>query len=587
MLQFSWVLAPFIAPVVLLPPILWVLLQNREYPRLSVETVMLLAAAAVFWSLSDAVRLAVVDAVLKRWLYAAYFVGAFVVIISLFAFAIDYSDHKKWRRPRRFVPLLAPFSIAGLLAIFNVGGLTFRNLRTTTVNGLSVLVVDWGPMFYVAHLAAYVAIAVSVFLFLSYERTNRHYRGQVASILAAAAVPWGLNAAYLLGLTQVNYTGAGFALSLPLASLMIFRYRILDIVPVARTAVVDQMQTGFLVLDYNGTVVDLNDRVCDILGVDTETLLGKSLRDLSMAYPAIGDAHNKGEHGTFSVEHADDTRHYQVDVSKVTDQAGEDRGSVILFQDVTELARARAKLRDRTAELEDQNERLEDFAHMLSHDLRNPLSIARGQLELARIDREDDERLEKVADAHARIDELIDDVLALARQGQAVTDPERLDLGTVAETAWENVDTGQATLQVLADSDVAADRSQLTQLFENLFRNAIQHGGQAVTVSIGDLPKGFYVEDDGPGIPEDERDKVLDKGYTTDADGTGMGLTIIQTAAEAHHWDVIITEGTDDGARFEFGGVAADPSQVGDDDDVSETDPAETVSDGGTRHDGQ
>jgi Signal transduction histidine kinase len=69
------------------------------------------------------------------------------------------------------------------------------------------------------------------------------------------------------------------------------------------------------------------------------------------------------------------------------------------------------------------------------------------------------------------------------------------------------------------------------------------------------MTDGFYLADDGPGIPEEDRDRVLDRGYSTTADGTGLGLAIVATVAEAHGWTVSVTDSIGGGARFEFTGV--------------------------------
>jgi signal transduction histidine kinase len=88
---------------------------------------------------------------------------------------------------------------------------------------------------------------------------------------------------------------------------------------------------------------------------------------------------------------------------------------------------------------------------------------------------------------------------------------------------------------------------------ENLFRNSVEHGGSTVTVTMGSLPgeSGFYIEDDGPGVPPDDRTDVFENGYTTEENGTGFGLSIVQTIFEAHGWNVSLTEGTEGGARIE------------------------------------
>jgi len=212
------------------------------------------------------------------------------------------------------------------------------------------------------------------------------------------------------------------------------------------------------------------------------------------------------------------------------------------------------QVRARERDLARQNERLEEFASVVSHDLRNPLTVAEGRLELAR-EECDSDQLDEVRRAHERMSALIDDLLTLARDGEAVGEFESVDLGTLVEGCWQSVDGADATLVTESDATIRADGSRLQQLVENLMRNAIEHGGEDVTVTVGALNDGFYVEDDGTGISESDRDAVFEAGYSTTGDGTGFGLSIVERVADAHGWAVRVTDGADGGARFEITGV--------------------------------
>jgi PAS domain S-box-containing protein len=207
-----------------------------------------------------------------------------------------------------------------------------------------------------------------------------------------------------------------------------------------------------------------------------------------------------------------------------------------------------------TAELERQNDRLKEFASILAHDLRNPLNVATGEVDLAR-EEHGSNRLDRVAANLDRMEALIDDVLALARDGETVTETEPVDLGATVERGWRNVATADGTLAVETNARIYADGSRLQQLLENLLGNAIEHVGEEVTVTVADLDDGFYVEDDGPGIPDAERDDVFESGYTTSGEGTGFGLAIVREIAGAHDWTVAVTDGETGGARFEITGV--------------------------------
>jgi PAS domain S-box-containing protein len=249
-------------------------------------------------------------------------------------------------------------------------------------------------------------------------------------------------------------------------------------------------------------------------------------------------------------------------------------------------------LQRREDELARQNERLESFASVVSHDLRNPLSVARGYLDLAReaaTEGAEDPtpHFERVENAHGRMNRLITDLLALAREGQSVGRTEAVDIGPTARRAWEAVETTDAVLDVGDDRTIAADGERLASLFENLFRNSVEHGSTSsrpeaddavehgsrerkteteaeeavcrssvhVRVGLLDDSDGFFVADDGPGIPPDERDAVFERGYTTGESGTGFGLSIVRGIAEAHGWTVEATESESGGARFEVRGV--------------------------------
>lgn len=212
------------------------------------------------------------------------------------------------------------------------------------------------------------------------------------------------------------------------------------------------------------------------------------------------------------------------------------------------------QIRMRQQELKQERDRLEQFASTISHDLRNPLNIAMGRLELANEEVES-EHLQKVETALNRIEDLIEDILTLARTGNDIDVRQSVDIGTLAQSSWEGVETGTATLEIEVDRTFQADRSRLRQVLENLIRNAIEHGGEDVTVTIGELDDGFFVEDDGPGIPDDEREDVFDMSYSTSESGTGLGLKIVKEIILAHGWNIEVKEGTDGGARFEITNV--------------------------------
>jgi signal transduction histidine kinase len=163
------------------------------------------------------------------------------------------------------------------------------------------------------------------------------------------------------------------------------------------------------------------------------------------------------------------------------------------------------------------------------------------------------------------MEQLIDDLLSLARQGETVDETALVDIAGTAEEAWSTVDTAEASID-LADGShrmVDADEGRLRELLENLFANAVEHGGRDVAVTVGGLAEGFYVEDDGDGFDEGAGEDLFEPGFTTADEGTGFGLSIVRQIAEAHGWEVAVTGGETGGARFEFTGVETlEPSEA-------------------------
>ena len=323
-------------------------------------------------------------------------------------------------------------------------------------------------------------------------------------------------------------------------------------------ALAEASADGMIMLDDDSSIRYANPAVERILGYSPEELIGGSKmtiiperlrkvhaealqryldtgeKHIDWTYVELPGLHKDGHEVPLAIslnEFTHDGEHYFVGT----------------FRDVS--ARKEAE-----QELEKQNERLDRFASMLAHELRNPVQVA--QIYLDFIDADDDSgTIEKIGGALDRIDEIIEVLLMLARGRDAVGDREAVGLTGVVADAWANTDTGRTEVKVRTSKILWVNPTHLQHLLENLFRNAIEHGDGPVTVRVGALDEGFYVEDTGSGIPEDEREKVTEAGYTTDEEGIGLGLTFVAQLAEAYDWQYTIAESDEGGARFEFVGV--------------------------------
>ena len=299
-------------------------------------------------------------------------------------------------------------------------------------------------------------------------------------------------------------------------------------------------------LDDEGHLTVVNDAMEALSGYDREELVGEHIGTLMTdADVAAGEdliaellADEKRTNGTFEmVLITADGREIPCEnhVALLSSDDDQFRGTAGVIRDITGR-----KQRER---------QLEQFASVVSHDLRSPLNVVQGRIEHVLATGED-EHLADAADAARRMETLIEDLLALAHEGQRVGELEPTALDVAATDAWSHLDAGETTLVVETDHQVEADFDRLCELFDNLFRNAVEHG-DADTVRVVDTDGGFAVVDDGPGIPAERRDSVFDRGFTTSEDGTGFGLAIVSEIVDAHGWSIDVEESATGGARFE------------------------------------
>lgn len=323
--------------------------------------------------------------------------------------------------------------------------------------------------------------------------------------------------------------------------------------------IVENSEDGIYVFDPEANFEFVNQRIVDVSGIpkdawigehvsihtDLQTLTDSEVTAIEQAVASVAS----GEQEYARIELKPDIPHeLRILELRLTPMETAQGPRVIGFsRDITER-------REYERRVEERNERLEEFVSTVSHDLRNPLNVAQGRLSLA-VEDPATEHLRAAADAVDRSLALIDDLLNLAREGLDATELEPVHLAETVKGCWRNVETTKATLAIETDRRTMADRSQLKQLLENLIRNSVEHGGDAVRVTIGDLDDGFYVADDGRGIHQAERDRVFEMGHSSDSENTGFGLTIVDQIAEAHGWDVAVTESETGGARFEISNV--------------------------------
>ncbi len=258
--------------------------------------------------------------------------------------------------------------------------------------------------------------------------------------------------------------------------------------------------------------------------------------------------HNESCIENIAINNECEKNYYNVFITPLYDNESDYIGSIISFENITEL-------KNKTKELEKQNKKLENFASVLSHDIRNPLSVAKGYSELIKNKPNNEEYHEKLNDGLNRIEIIIDDILELTREGNNIDELKDTDLKTIVEKSWGMLELSDSELNIEDTITFKSDKSRLKNVLENLFRNAEDHSpdNKQTKIIVGPLSNenGFYIEDNGPGIPEEKKETIFNYGVTDSEDSTGLGLAIVKEIIDAHDWMIEVTDAKKlDGARF-------------------------------------
>lgn len=378
------------------------------------------------------------------------------------------------------------------------------------------------------------------------------FRKQGTALFLAAFGPLLGDLLFYVGAVPFNLTPIMFVFSGLLLTWAILWTGFLDLVPIGRSAVITDLNAGVLIVDSDHRVIDTNEssrRIFDFDDVDS--LVGRHIDKVLAGHPPFREQY-------WSITDSDtnhdsrikfEGRYFTVEAIPLETSAETMLGHTVVIRDVTDQT-----LREQ--ELERKNEQLERFASVISHDIRNPLTVIQGHVELVR-DNGAEPHLDTIAENADRIENIIEDALVIMRS-EGVQEAKPVNIETISRRAWGHVNTNDVTLETDCDFSVEADPARLVQLFENLFHNAIEHGSDLSVVHVGSLYDddggigGFFVADDGVGISEENRETVLEDGYTTSEGGTGLGLSIISEIVKTHDWSINVAESETGGARFEI-----------------------------------
>jgi signal transduction histidine kinase len=548
----------------------------RRRPAPGATAVTVLMVTAMIWSVGYALEFASRElATILFWARLQYF-GIVSLPVGWLAFALQYTGRERWLTRRALAALVVlPVITVVLVLTNNSHGLIWQETSLESYQGLVTFSPSYGPWFWVHTIYSYLLLlAGTLMLFLALLRSPHLYRNQAGTVIGAALLPWLANVIYLGGLTPWPYldlTPFAFVGTGLLLAWGLFRFQLLDVVPVARDVVVESMEHGVIVLDERERIVDLNAAAEGILALSRESLLGHAAAQVlpdwfGLIHPVKGASDSRPE---IVLGTGNSHRFYEPLISPLRNRRHQVIGQLVMIYDVTERRRGEDERQERLRAEEAVRAR-DLFISVASHELWTPITTLAGYADLLqrhnRGEAATNPRLERglqvMAEQSERLNRLITYLMDLSRiqSGRLVLRQEPVDLGVLVARVVAALQPvlEQHTLDLRMGEGphlILGDEMRLEQVVQNLVNNAIKYspaGGPVILdVRRQDDQLCLTITDEGIGIPEQSLPQLFDPFYRADnvgeheIEGSGLGLAVVREVVDRHDGSIHVrsTEG--------------------------------------------
>jgi signal transduction histidine kinase len=521
---------------------------------------------ATIWGLFEVLKVSFPFSPLVYYFHLGTLIAGFFLPFIWLIFVFEFAGWEKYARGKS---AKLTIGLGGVLAFISALDPLHHLLISVQRRGSEALVYTTeisGPLYIVNVLLVQTVSVFSFFVLIHLAWTSsERLRNSSLILLVGILLVWITNilAQVEIGILEwVSHTALSFPLFAVFSAYSLVRHDFLNITPKTHTEALREVEKPVLILNNSFEVVEANPFGREIFG---EQVVGLQLSEISTE---LGEQVKNSEKSiNISTNHGGQVKHYNVSQTSIKSRSGETYRYSLFFSDVTEL-------KESTERLNQKNKKLERFASTVSHDLRNPLTIAdMYNKEVLRKLTEKESKLDdeifnelksdakEVEKSTERMDEMIGNLLERARSGDGVEITSN-NFEETAQESWEQVETKDMSLRIESGGIVYADSSGLKTCLENLFRNSVEHAKDGTTVTLRLESSGFCVADIGPGFSKEVRDEAFDYGVTEKGSGTGIGLSTIEDIAETHGWDVQIDKTYEEGAKIDFEDVGVEKSSI-------------------------
>lgn len=522
---------------------------SERYDAVGTRELALVLVAVGLWAANSFARVLVSDPTITHVLLSTEVFFGVTASVLWFRFATRYTDCRLCNSSLVRYGLFGLATAALLVPLTHpLHGQMWTAVTPVERQGVLTYEIGRGVAHYLLTVSGYLVVLIGSYFLVALLWSNVHARPALLALLSgfallvgANALPYVADGMLIRHSTTITPLGATF---FAVGTVIAVQYNLFTVVPVARDRIVAAMLDPLVVLDLDGRVVEANDPFRAVFGA------AASRTQFDDGYPTLASKIDVEAVGAQSVAVDADggDAHYSVTVSAV-ESGMHTLGYALLFREVTQLVEARD-------ELERQNAQLDEFASTAAHNLRNPLGIVSGYTGLleTHLDAAEsaaheydpslvDTCLSTIDEHTGRMDEILTDLLRVTREGKTLTSVEPVRFGRAIRFALDAVEgERRLRLSIQRDGTIRADPRRLETLLFSILRSALDRGdtATATTVRARLTDEGFVIEDTAGIVPSEDAEMLLSYGYSTKYSGTGLGLSVARTVANAHRWTIRI-----------------------------------------------
>lgn len=509
------------------------------------------------------------------WLHVEYIGISFLPPLFIIL-ALHYTGMSHLLKPWLVIPLLLIAFITLLLELTNYGNLFYHELRLNP--DVSFVLADFvkGRWYWVHQVFANLMLLLSSLLYLMmFRETTGRSRTRALIMLLALDIPWGFYVIYLIGGSPFNIDLCPFSFSVAgiLTAFGIFRYHLLEYVPLALEHVFKSMTAGIVIIDENKCLVSYNQPAAEILPDLSPGMKGKPVYTVFSALPCL-TGFTDGFESDIEISQQGKIRYFHLQVVAVKTERNKLTGWAVIFTNISERKVKEFELLDIERNLKDMNASKDKIFAIIAHDLRNAfhLIINMSDMVIENLQKDDivaAKRKSKIIyDTSVTTYTLLQNLLdwALMQLKGVLFKPADLILHDLIHTEVKNLTSqaGQKDLAIRITVDkpliIRGDEEMLKTVLRNLLSNAIKFSHPGGTIGISATAREgkvtIEVSDNGIGMTEEEQQKLfkiesyLSKKGTASEIGTGLGLKLCKEIIRMHGGEIWVTSETGMGSKF-------------------------------------